>query len=122
MVVLGQFAPGCVCRPQTGHAARRGTLSFRPLGLQVATCPSIALYQQQTRVPRQLRCISKTRTANRSHSTKVQAAAAQQQFSDKLSGTGAGGALPSMQVVCSSALQLQHLNQGACRVCQLGKH
>ena len=104
MLVHGQLAgkaPGCVCKLQTGHVARRGTVNFRLSASRVVTCPSNALYQQHIQILWQLRCISKVRPPNRSHSTRVQAAAAQQHFSHALSGSGAGGALPSMQFTCS---------------------
>ena len=103
MLLLGDLvgkAPVCVCKPPK---TRHSTASFRPLGSQAAICRNNALYRQHNQIPRQLKCSSRTRTAKRQYSTVTQAAsAAQQPISDGLAGTGAGRALPSMQVACST--------------------
>lgn len=108
--MLGQLANQahlCVCNTQKGHTARHATVSFRRLGSQGATRVVSALPQQHSCLPRQLTCKSKTQTTKRSYAKGVQAAsAAQQQFSNRLSGTGAGGALPSTKTYALVLLAL----------------
>ena len=103
MSVLGQLAgkaQWCACKCPAEHVARRGgTVRFRPLGSHVATRSANALYKQRSQIPWQLRRSSQTQTSKRSQTKGVQAA--QQHFSNRLSGTGARGALPSMQVKCT---------------------
>ncbi|KAL3162285.1 Protein TRIGALACTOSYLDIACYLGLYCEROL 1, chloroplastic [Trebouxia sp. C0010 RCD-2024] len=98
MSMLGHLAGTahlCVRDTPKQGVARHGTASFRPLRPQIATLPISALHQQRCRLSQQLRRKSKAQTSRHSHISCVQAAsAAHQQFSNRLSGSGAGGALP----------------------------
>lgn len=110
MSVLGQFAGTAnlyVCNIPKQHVARHGTVSCGPSGSRFAMLTSSALHQQHTQLPQQLRRQSKAQNAKRSHITCVQAAsAAQQQFPNRLTGSGARGALPSMSLHAMSLLHL----------------